>query len=232
MKHLATAALLSSMLGASPALAEGLGGISGWQPPTQVCGATSFFPVLFENATDETQTASITIAPRTSGQVHFGSNAGNVASAAQCGRPTWGYNPGAFNQNITVGPRQTAVYYMAIGGKDYNLVGAAHSFAIGGLPGGTSNASWYDFGFSLNVDESFQNLWAYYSNTGGPASNNGQNGFAIWSCNVSPTKGGGQTITVGETLITPWSSNTYNTAGQTQYNQPLCFSWGTPQAAQ
>jgi hypothetical protein len=219
-----TAATLATTL---PVSAEGLGGISGWQPPTQVCGATSFFPVLFQNNTDTVQTASITIAPHTSGQVHFGSDSGSVASAAGCNRPVWGYNPGQFQQNITVQPGQTDVYYMAIGGKDYNLIGAAHSFAIGGLPSGTSGASWYDFGFSLNVDESFQNLWAYYSNTGGTASNNGQNGFAVAQCNTSNTPGGGQTVTVGSKVITPWSSNTYNTPGQTQFNQPLCFTWGS-----
>lgn len=207
--------------------ADGLGGISGWSPVPNECGSDSTFPVLVTNATGVTQTGSITVPEGLSAQVGvFDSYAAIVDSlywnpeATDCNasRPELMSAP-EYQYNFTVPPGQTEVFWMGIGGVDYNLIGNSHSFGVGGLPSGTPGASWYDFYVSLNVIESFSNLNIAYSGTGGTNTDNNQNGFNIVQCstvngNLNPTG----------SILTPFSASTNNSLNYGT-NQPICMGW-------
>jgi len=212
----------------APAQADGLGGISGWQPPTAVCGTADFVPLLITNATNTSQTGSMTIGGDLTEQVAVNPYDFNANCPSRTGSGRWQQNGSTYSANLTVPPGQTQVFTLALGGVDENLIGTSHTFSIGGLPGGTSNASWYDFALTLNADDSFTGLYPYYSGTGGtdPATN-GQNGFNIVACNPgSFTTGETVTVTPTAQVMTPYSSSKRNaTNGSYGWNQPICMAW-------
>lgn len=226
-----SAALLMTALLAAPASGDGLGGVSGWQPVPDTCGGpSSIFPVLVTNASNVSQTGSITIGPGLTAQAQvfatqaqalqspFGAyiNSGGVCP----GRPEIESAP-AFQQNFTVAPGQTSTWWMAVGGMDYNLIGDTHNIAIGGLPSGTSGASWYDFQVFLGLDENFDYLQLEYSGTGGINTDNHQNGFNAVACN---TPAGGS-VSPTTSVLTPYASGGAQNIVQYQFAQPICLAW-------
>jgi hypothetical protein len=205
--------------------ADGLGGISGWQPAPNVCGSHSSFPVLVSNATGVAQTGSITVPEGLAAQVGVFSSFAAIEdslnwgpNACAGGRPELMSAP-EFQYNFTVPAGQTQVFWMGLGGVDYNLIGNSHSFGVGGLPSGTANASWYDFYLSLNADLSFTNLNIAYSGTGGTNTDNNQKGFNIVQCSTA----GGNLNPTGS-ILTPFSSSTNNSLNY-GINQPICMGW-------
>jgi hypothetical protein len=124
-----------------------------------------------------------------------------------------------YQYNFTVPAGQTKVFWMGLGGVDYNLIGNSHSFGVGGLPSGTPGASWYDFYLSLNAIESFTNLNIAYSGTGGTNTDNNQKGFNIVQCSTA----GGNLNPTGS-ILTPFSASTNNSLNYGR-NQPICMGW-------
>ena len=222
-----TALLLGALAGAaSPASAEGLGGITGWQPPTAVCGTANVVPVVITNYTNQSQTGSITIPPNLTEQVQVNP----VDFSAQCPqRPadaTGNYQQQtpAYQQNLTVNPGQSASFMLAMGGVDYNLAGVSNTFAIGGLPIGSTNPSWYNFTLGLNADESFSYLELSWSNTGGIQASNNQNGFNVVQCLPQSFSNGSGPIDITATtniLTQYYDSNNY----VYKSNEPICLAW-------
>jgi hypothetical protein len=221
-------ALAASALFMAPsALADGLAGIGGWEPVPNECGSYSTFPVLVSNATGVTQTGSITVPEGLSAQVGVYNSYAAISDslywnpvAASCNpnRPELMSAP-EYQYNFTVPAGQTQVFWMGLGGVDYNLIGNSHSFGVGGLPSGASGASWYDFYLSLNAIESFTNLNIAYSGTGGTNTDNHQNGFNIVQCSTA----GGNLNPTGS-ILTPFSSGTNNSLNYGR-NQPICMGW-------
>jgi hypothetical protein len=143
-----------------------------------------------------------------------------ITSDGTCpGRPEIESAP-EFQQNFTVGPAQTNVWWLAVGGMDYNLIGDTKNIAIGGLPSGTSGQSWYDFNVQLGLDGNFQSLQVEYNGTGGINTDNNQNGFNIVACN---TANGNLSPTLN--VLSPYASS-WPTTWQTYYfGQPICLGW-------
>lgn len=206
------------------ARADGLAGISGWEPVPNSCGKTSIFPVVISNFTAAQQQGSVTIAQGLSAQVQvFASEEDLMASPfgalmqGQCSRPEIMSAPEVQN-NFTVNASDTTVLWVAAGGVDYNLIDNSHKVGFGGLPAGTPNASWYDFGLELNADESFVNWVVSYSWTGGTDTTNNQNGFNLVQCNT----GGGNLVT-SDTILTPYTR--WSSSVQYGMNKPVCAAW-------
>ena len=227
---LTTCALLGIALIAPSARADGLGGISGWQPVPNTCGGpASIFPVLVTNATNVPQTGSITIGPGLTAQVEvfdtyqqalqspFGVF---VNSGGACpGRPELESEP-QFQQNFPVGPGQVQTWWMAVGGMDYNLIDDTHNIAIGGLPSGTAGASWYDFNVTLGMDEQFKNIQLQYQSTGGINTDNNQNGFNVVACQTTANG----TLVPTTTVLSPYSTHIPPFV-QYGFGQPICLGW-------
>lgn len=232
-----TVALASaaSFFGAVPAAGEGLGGISGWQPAPKECGEANIVPLLVGNYTTQTQTGSITIDGNLAEQVTVTAYAEKDSGTSNICPPRNGDGPGQgdgidFQENFTIAPGQVAGYVISLGGVDENLIGANHTFSIGGLPAGVPNAQWYDFQLSLGGDGSFSSLSSFYAQTGGTdSSTNLQSGFNILSCSPSTLPSGndaldGTNVSVTGPIASPYSATTVN--GPTYgWNQPMCLGW-------
>lgn len=195
------------------------GGFTGWSLPPMVCGGSSISPVIITNYTSVPQTGSITINPGLSLEAAVFTSATQASDSPYgvCeGRSPGPGNPQAFTSNFTVNPGETSVYYLGMGGTDYNLINTSHNIAIGGLPNGSPNPSWYDFILNLTADEGFSSLQLSYKNTGGTGSNNNQNGF-----NVVAIENGVATTTI----LSPYSSK--NAGGNVVWeaNQPIGLAW-------
>jgi len=211
---------------------DGLAGISGWQPPTAVCGTANLMPVIVKNTSPTAQTFSMTIGAGLTEQVIPMTDSGSYTEIcpSRSGSGDYSGNKPEFSQQQTVQPGQTYAFFLSLGGVDYNLITAGSTFSIGGLPNGASGASWYDFDLQLNGDGGYNDLIPYYSNTGGPDTNNGQNGFAIVGCSPSsfpaPT-GDSQPVTITpdtSDVLSPWSKNKTN-APTYGWWEPMCMAW-------
>ena len=212
----------------APAQADGLAGISGWQPPTAVCGTANVVPLLITNATNSPQTGSMTVGGDLTEQVQINPANLDAQCPSRTGSGNWQQNGSTYSSNLSVQPGTTQTFILALGGVDENLIGTSHTFSIGGLAAGTANASWYDFDLTLNADMSFSSLSPYYSGTGGtdPATN-GQNGFNIVECDPSSFTTG-ETVTINPTaqVMTPYSSSKRNATNNSYgWNQPICMAW-------
>lgn len=213
-------------LGLAPmAHADGLAGISGWEPVPDSCGTTSIFPVVISNFTEAQQQGSVTIAQGLSAQVQvfpsqealMESPFGAMAQGQCPGRPEL-MSANEVQQNFTVNAGDTSVLWVAAGGVDYNLITNSHKVGFGGLPSGTPNASWYDFGLELNADESFVNWVVSYSWTGGTDTTNNQNGFNLVQCNTANGN-----LTTSDTILTPYTR--WSSSVNYSMNQPVCAAW-------
>lgn len=217
---LAAAALAASALTAAPvAYADGLGGISGWQPTPDVCGGQNQIPILISNASEVPQTGSITVNDNLAANVGvYATQAAMVAAAPPCeGTENAGQG---YSLNFTVQPGETAVYWAWLGGVDSNDYLGSQDIAIGGLPSGTPGASWYDFQLNLTALLGFGSMQVQYSGTGGTdMRTSGQNNFNVIPCwqqdgNVNPGVG----------TLTPYSAG--NATGPTYGSgDPVCLAW-------
>lgn len=235
VKRLPSVALAASVLvgfGATippAAHADGLGGVSGWEPVPPECGKTDFVPVVVTNATDQSQTGSVTVPYGTATQVGvFTSENGVYAPGSlfglmlqgDCPNMTYVSPAAEYQQNFTVGPGQTNVYWLAAGGLDQNLFGDSTSIGFGGLPANTPGQSWYDLDLTLGITESFASLSPNYTWTGGTNSDNNQNGFNLVKCDMN----GGVFTT--DQVLTPYAGNhTPNGVPWYFMNDPICAAW-------
>jgi len=211
---------------------DAAGVITGFAPMPMMCGTISVNPVFVTNFTDEWQTGSFNINPGLTNEAEFfwtledveGTRFGSC-TARGFGAANSSSTPAQTN-NITVAPGETFVGYLAMGGQDYNLLTTNSNIAMGGLPNGTENASWYDFWLDLGDDLGFKSLTLNYSNTGG-AGNNGQNGFNVAEVDTSVNSDGTFNYTVTQTTLSPYSSK--NTNGSLAGNwQPVVFGQNEP----
>jgi len=211
------------------------GAITGFGLMPMVCGGSSITPVVITNYTNVQQTGSITVNPGLANEVGVFATAAEAQESpySNCtARNAGGGNGIAVQENFTLQPGQTAVYYLGMGGQDYNLIGTSNNIAIGGLPGGTANQSWYDFWLSLTADEGYDKLTLNYSGTGGPGANNGQNGFNVTMATQTNNPDGSTTFQNSQTIFSPYSSSNtngnWNGTGQPVIywaNQPIGLAW-------
>lgn len=193
--------------------------VQGWSNGTITCdNGVSVFPFIVTNTQSVAQTGSITVGE--------GIDAGGVqVSTWRGGVNCNGTGPSINNQNFTLNPGQTQVYWMSVGipsggGKAGT---GSHNIAIGGGASG-SRASWYDFAVSLNGagafsgGTTFSSMQVQYDGTGGTDSaTNHQNMFNIVACNASGTA-------PASGVLTPYSSGW--TSGPTYTaNQAVCAAW-------
>ena len=214
---------------APAAHAEGLGGISGWEPVPSECGRTNYVPVVITNATDQSQTGSVTVPYGTATQVGIYNSQNGVYGPGslfglmlQGDCPNMTYVPDApeYQQNFTVAPGETTVFWMAAGGLDRNLFGDSPNIGFGGLPANTPGQSWYDLNLTLGITESFASLAPNYTWTGGTDTNNNQNGFNLVKCD---TNGG---VFTTDQVLTPYAGNhTPNNIPWYFMNDPICAAW-------
>lgn len=191
--------------------------VQGWSNGTSTCSnGVSVFPFIVTNTQSVTQTGSITVGE--------GINGGGVQVATwQGGVNCSGQGPSISNQNFTVAPGQTQVYWMAVGVPVGKAGTGSHNIAIGGAPSG-SGASWYDFAVSLNGADAFSggttfsSMQVQYDGTGGTdAATNNQNLFNIVPCNASGTA-------PASGVLTPYSSG-WTTGPTYGANQAVCAAW-------
>ena len=232
MKRIASAVAVTGIafagiVSAAPAHADGLGGVSGWEPSPTVCGKTNFVPVVVTNATDQDQTGSVTVPYGTATQVGIFTQQDDVYDSifglnltGQCPNMT-SQSPGQeYSENFSVSAGQTLVFWVALGGLDENLIGDSHLIGFGGLPQNTPGQSWYDMQLNLTATESFGNLSPQYSGTGGTNTDNNQNGFNLVQCDMN----GGVFTT--DHVLTPYAKG-YSPSNIPQYNSgdPICAAW-------
>lgn len=235
VKRPASVALVASALvgfaaAVAPAVhAEGLGGVSGWEPVPPECGKTDYVPVVVTNATDQSQTGSVTVPYGTATQVGLYTSQDGVYGAGSlfglmlqgdCPNMTYAPVASVYQQNFTVAPGQTNVYWLAAGGLDRNIVGDSHNIGFGGLPANTPGQSWYDLNLTLGVTESFASLTPNYTWTGGTDTTNNQNGFNLVQCD---TNGG---VFTTDRVLTPYARGfTPNNVPSYFMNDPICAAW-------
>jgi hypothetical protein len=191
------------------------GAITGFGQMPMICGKTSINPVFVTNFTDVPQTGSFTINPNLALEAEFFPTRdwAEHSKYATCmdNTPYGSAKMGDIAQtgNFTVQPGETMVAYLGMGGQDYNLDSTSHNIAIGGLPNGTANASWYDFWLDLGSDMNFKSLTLNYGRTGGPG-NNGQNGFNVVQVSAGENADGTLNYTVTQNIVSPYSSKNTN----------------------
>ena len=204
------------------------GAFTGYGLMPTVCGGSSITPVFVTNFTSVPQTGSITINPELTYEVEVFSSAEAAQDSpyGQCvARGEIEGATNAFTSDFTVQPGQTSLFYLGMGGTDYNLAGTSHNIAIGGLPNGASNPKWYDFYLDLTADLGFDKLTLNYSNTGGTGSNNGQNGFNVVNGTATLNPDGSYTYQSTQNTISPYSSK--NAGGDIVWgrNEPIALAW-------
>lgn len=200
------------------AYADGLGGISGWQPSPDICADQNQIPILVTNASQIEQTGSITVNDNLAANVQVFETQAALGDASWCGNDLDAGQ--GYSYNFTVQPGQTAVYWAALGGVDSNDYKGSQAIAIGGLPSNTSGASWYDFFLNLKSTLGFEALQVQYDHTGGTnTSTNNQNNFNVIPCNTS--NGG---VQPGYGTLTPFAAA--QAEGPTYYTgDPICLAW-------
>ena len=192
----------------------GAGAITGFGPMPMICGNTSINPVFVTNFTDIPQTGSFTINPNLTLEAEFFPTRASAENSqyANCDpRDPYasGHGGNAQTGNFTVQPGETFVGFLGMGGQDYNLDSTSNNIAIGGLPNGTANASWYDFWLDLGTDLGFKSLTLNYGRTGG-AGNNGQNGFNVVQVDAGENADGTLNYWVTQNIISPYSKKNTN----------------------
>lgn len=195
-----------------------------YTPGGYACGTTTVFPVLAKNNTNVAQTGSVSIAPSTVGQVLASAQPILTTEEIPCYGEVPVYENGAEKMNFTAQPGQTVVIWIAIGGNN-EAWGVSQSFGLGGRSTQDKGVSWYEMQYKLGSGYVFQSLWAVYGMTGGPATNNGQNGFTNRACNVTKS-GTVATVSVGTEDISPYKTSHGFTTYPSGPGQALCFSWG------
>ena len=217
---LVAALLATGMTGVAPATqADGLGGVSGWQPSPNVCGEGNIIPVLIGNGTDQVQTGSVTVPNGLAANVQIFTAEQGTGTAQGCGRSEMMQAPG-YSYNFTVQPYSSIYFWAVLGGVDYNAIGDSHNIAFGGLPSNTPGQSWYNLELSLTATESFSGMQANYEGTGG-TNGNGQNGFNLLGCGVNSAAG---TVTLSSNVLTPYSSGDTNGPWY-GWGDPVCAGW-------
>ena len=213
------AVLAAGVVGfAAPAAqAEGLGGVSGWSPSTNVCGTGNLIPIVIGNTTDSLQTASITVAEGTAANVQVFTSLAAAQNAQGCGRAENMTAPG-YSLNFSVAPQSTNVYYAMLGGVDYNAIGDSHNIAFGGLPSNTPSQGWYNLELSLTATESFNGLQANYEGTGGTNGSNQAN-FNLVACNTA-----NNAVNLTDNILTPYSVGDTNGPSY-GWGAPICAAW-------
>ncbi len=213
--------LLATTLMATPsANADGLGGVSGWQPSPNVCGTGNTIPVLIGNGTDQVQTGSVTVPSGLAANVQIFTASEGTGTAQGCGRSETMQAPG-YSYNFTVQPYSSTYFWVVLGGVDYNAIGDSHNIAFGGLPSNfPGGQSWYNMELSLTATESFSGLQANYEGTGG-TNGNGQNGFNLVGCDTNTTNG---TVNLSSAILTPYSSGDTNGPSY-GWGDPVCAGW-------
>ncbi len=235
VKRLASVALAATALvgfgaAVAPAAhAEGLGGITGWQPVQSECGRTNYVPVVITNATDQSQTGSVTVPYGTATQVGiFTSQDGVYAPGSlfglmlqgECPNMTYQSPAPEYQRNFTAAPGETVVFWMAAGGLDQNLFGDSMNIGFGGLPSNTPGQSWYDLNLNLGLTESFEHLSPNYTWTGGTNTTNNQNGFNLVKCDTN-----GGVFTTDQVLTPAARGFTPNNVPWYFMNDPICAAW-------
>ena len=217
---IAGSVLVAVTTGVAPAVqAEGLGGVSGWQPSPNVCGTGNTIPVLIGNGTDQVQTGSVTVPGGLAANVQIFTPAEGTGTAQGCGRSETMQAPG-YSYNFTVQPYSSTFFWVVLGGVDYNAIGDSHNIAFGGLPSNTPGQSWYNLELSLTATESFNGLQANYEGTGG-TNGNGQNGFNLVGCDTNTSAG---TVNLSSYILTPYSSGDTNGPSY-GWGDPVCAGW-------
>lgn len=210
------------------------GAITGFGLMPMDCGDTSISPVVVTNFTNVPQTGSITINPGLELEAQYFLTAQDAENSnfgvCVARNPVGGSMPGEAH-DFTLQPGETKVYYLGMGGQDYNLATTSNNIAIGGLPGGTSGASWYDFWLDLNIDDGFHSLTLNYGRTGGPG-DNGQNGFNAVMVNTITNPDGSITFQNTTDIISPYSYHNTNGSWNGNWepviywdNQPIGLAW-------
>lgn len=199
--------------------ADGLGGVSGWQPSPDVCGEGNTIPVLIGNGTDQVQTGSVTVPGGLAANVQIFTPAEGTGNAQGCGRSETMQAPG-YSYNFTVQPYSSTFFWVVLGGVDYNAIGDSHNIAFGGLPSNTPGQGWYDMELSLTATESFSGLQANYEATGGTNGSN-QNGFNLVGCDTNTAAG---TVGLSSNILTPYSSGDTNGPWY-GWGDPVCAGW-------
>lgn len=217
--------VVGALVLAPPAHADGLGGISGWQPPTAVCGEANVVPLLFGNFTEQAQTVTITVTGNLAEQVTL-----NPWQSPNCpqrdGTGRWEQNGPNYTQTITVPPGQISAQSIGLGGVDENLL-TGNSFTMSGnveANPGEDIGTWYTFALDLNADDSFVSLQSSYFMTGGiDSTTNDQNGFNILNCSPSIPAAGDSVSIVGP-VASPYSMD--NIKGP-KYGpgEAMCLGW-------
>ena len=204
------------------------GAFTGYGLMPMVCGGSSITPVFVTNFTSVPQTGSITINPELTYEAEVFTSAADAQDSpyGQCtSRGEVEGKTDAFTADFTVQPGQTSLFYLGMGGTDYNLAGTSHNIAIGGLPNGASNPKWYDFYLTLTADLGFDKLTLSYKDTGGAGSNNGQNGFNVVEVTGTANADGSYTYQSTQNTISPYSST--NAGGDIVWgaNEPMGLAW-------
>lgn len=209
----------TSLSGAPLAQAEGLGGVSGWQPSPNVCGTGNTVPVLIGNSSDVAQTGSVTVPGGLAANVQIFTSTQNPGDAQGCGRAENMSAPG-YSFNFSVAPYSSIYFWVVLGGVDYNAIGDSHNIALGGLPSGIPGQGWYDMQLSLTATESFNGLQANYEGTGGTNGSN-QNNFNLVQCDTNTSAG---SVNLTSTILTPYSTSDTNGPWY-GWNDPICAGW-------
>ena len=100
------------------------GAFTGYGLMPTVCGGSSITPVFVTNYTSVPQTGSITINPELTYEVEVFSSAAAAQDSpyGQCvARGEIEGATNAFTSDFTVQPGQTSLFYLGMGGTDYNL---------------------------------------------------------------------------------------------------------------
>lgn len=218
--------VLFSLSITSPAQADGLGGISGFEPAPNVCGTASLTPVVVTNATNITQTLTIkTTAGGMAEQVTFLTSASqfNGECPQRDGTGVAGQNADAWTQTVSVSPGTSESFYLSLGGVDYNLLTGGNTFAFNGGASIYGITSGVIAQLNLGADEQFKSLSTSYEFLGP----NMLPGFNLFECNTVPNAAGGTDIFTTATMLTPYAAVT--TAGPTyDSGQPMCMGWIPP----
>lgn len=212
---------------ATPAQADGLGGISGWQPPTEVCGTANLMPVVATNATNQTQTLTINApAGGMSEQVRFMTSQSDFVSncPSRNGSGEAATNSPAWTQTVTVDPGTSQTFYLSLGGVDYTLLGNdAFTISGGTTPDpiqGSPIPAEVTFTLDLGMDEQYESLSSYYGGLGSTS----VPGFNLLACNTESLTPGGDIYATSQ-VLTPYAQAN-GTPGPTYgSNQPMCMGW-------
>lgn len=190
----------------SPAQADGLGGISGFEPPPNVCGTASLTPVVVTNTTSITQTLTINVpGGGMAEQVTFLTSASdfNGECPQRDGTGVAGQNADAWTQTVSVSPGTLESFYLSLGGVDYNLATSGNVFAFNGGASIYGITSGVIAQLNLGGDEKFISLGTSYEFLGP----NMLPGFNLFECNTVQNPSSSDIFTTA-TMLKPYAAIT------------------------